>query len=117
MAFNSFSSLLSAVLRSLQRKRKAPLHGDVKRGFYLGPDLFVEEIRVDLSELLPFGRQCGILVDGFDGALGFASAAGDALIGVDEHLGIIVSTMDAIHGTNFDASLIFYTDARFCNDI
>jgi hypothetical protein len=80
-------------------------------------DLFVEEIGVELGELFPLGRQSRILVDGFDRAFRFTGSARNTFIGVDEHLGVVVSAVDAVNGANLDASFIFYSDTGFSNDI
>ncbi len=62
-----------------------------------------------------FGASIRIWNDGASGAFGFANAAIDALVGIDdEH---ILAFIEAIDGANLDAIHIFAKDAGIGNDV
>ena len=70
---------------------------------------------VDLDERLPLVGQRVLREDRLDGALRLAGAAVDALLGVDhEHPAGLV---DAVHGADVDAGLVFDVDAGLGDDV
>src|SRR5262249_17684358 len=84
-------------------------------GRRLDAGVVLEELLVHLNELLPVRRRLVLGEDGLDGADGLAGAAVDALIGMDVEHGLAL--VDAIHGADLDAGLVFHVDARFRDDV
>src|SRR5665213_3003304 len=70
---------------------------------------------VDLDEGLPFIRQRVLGEDRLDGALGLAGPTVDALFGVDDEEA--AGLMDAVHGADVHAGLVFDVDARLGDDV
>jgi hypothetical protein len=68
---------------------------------------------VELDEALPVGGHVGVDEDGVHGALGFAEAAVDALVGVNKHL--VFTLINAIHGANGHAGLVLDANTGFGN--
>jgi hypothetical protein len=74
-----------------------------------------EELSVDLAELLPLCRNIIFIINSFNWANWFASAAVNALIRLDvKHARTFV---DAINRAFFDARLIFNINTRFGNNV
>jgi hypothetical protein len=73
--------------------------------------------RVELDIMAPFLRHLPLFEDRVNGAFILTSSARGAFIGVDEHLTVLFTAVDAIHGANLHASLVFHTDAGFDNYI
>jgi hypothetical protein len=72
-----------------------------------------EKFGVDLAELLPLRRNIIFVVNGFNWANWFASAAVNALVRLDvKHARTLI---DAINRAFFDAGLIFHINTRFGN--
>src|SRR5688572_21496390 len=77
-----------------------------------GPAL--RELGVELQELLLAGRHVVLRADRFDGALGLAQRAIDALLGIDdEHVRPFV---EAIDGAHLDAVGVLALDTGFRDD-
>lgn len=82
---------------------------------------FLEVVGVDLRVLGPLFGEILESENGGYGANGDASAAVDALIGIDVkllrglELGLVFSRVNAIHGANVDARAVFCSDARLGN--
>jgi hypothetical protein len=71
--------------------------------------------RVFLDVVGPLRRHIGVREDRLNRALGFASSAVDALIGVNVEL--VVTLVDAVHGTDLDAAGVFGPDAGLSDDV
>ena len=87
----------------------------VCRGF-----LFLGDIRPGLGifgiHLEPlFEARLGVGLDGVGGTLGFAYAAIDALVRMDDQH--VFTLVEAVHGADFDAVGIFAFDAGFSDDV
>lgn len=77
----------------------------------------IEIVGIDLSEVLPLFRNLGFRKDRFWRARGNASAAIDAIIGIDvEHI-ILIGAVDAVHRTYVDAAFVLNVNARFGDNI
>ena len=75
----------------------------------------LEDITIDLHVLLLRRRHVFLGKDRRHRTLGLAGTAIDALIRLDvEHL---LAFIDAVHGTDVDARLVFDVDARFGDDV
>src|SRR5947207_1437375 len=70
-----------------------------------------EEVRVDLSVLLPLVRHIAVLADGAHGANRLTCPAFDADVRIDEILLIFIRRVNAIHGACFDARGVLDPDA------
>jgi hypothetical protein len=70
---------------------------------------------VELDERLPFFRHVVFVEDGFDGTLGHARFAIDALIGVDVEN--FLAFVEAFNGANDHAIGVLASKARFANDV
>src|SRR5580765_8419204 len=86
-------------------------------------DLFLVMLRVNGNEVLPLFRRLVQREDCFDGTRRNASAAVDALVGMDvEHLRrlelrLVLPRMNAIHGAHIDTCRVLRANARFSDDI
>src|SRR5262245_31721650 len=74
-----------------------------------------EELLVEVREVLPLVRHLVLGEDRLDRAYGLASAAVDALIGVNEELG--VAFIDAVDRADLNAGLVLDGDAGFGDDV
>src|SRR5262245_10137103 len=81
----------------------------------LGVRVVLEELLVELDEVLPLIRRLVLGEDRLDGAHGLASAAVDALVGVDEELG--VTFVDAVDRAHLHTGLVLDVDAGFNDDV
>jgi hypothetical protein len=77
----------------------------------VGPALGV--FGVDLEPLLQ--ARLGIRLDGVGGTFGFADAAVDAFVGMDDQH--VLALVEAVDGTDFNAVGIFAFDAGFSDDV
>src|SRR5216684_5237696 len=77
----------------------------------------LEIVRVDLDVFAPLLRNFVLGEDGVDGARINASAAVDALIGIDEIHGRGVVGVNTVHGADLYARGIFHPDAGLNDDI
>src|SRR6266852_6225014 len=77
----------------------------------------LEIVRVDLDVFAPLLRNFVLGEDGVDGARINASAAVDALIGIDEIHGRGLVGVNTVHRTNLYARGIFHPDAGLNDDI